>query len=244
VARTAGFLLGLAVIVVATQSSLGVYDDASFSVHMVQHLLLIMVAPPLLVAGRPVTLLLHAARNPLHTRAKRVVRSRATSVLTHPATAVPLYAAAVTGTHLTPVASLILANGALHDAEHALYLVVGYLYFLPVIGSEPIRWRLPLFGRYLLLFAAMPVDTAVGVGLMLAPHQFGSAYPAADVHRGGLIMFTGSDLIMAVLGVLLAVAFVRASERRAATQAELDTYNDYLAALSEPAAATPERGAV
>ena len=53
--RTAAFLLGLAVIAVATQSSIGVYDDVLFSVHMVQHLLLIMVAPPLLVFGRPVT---------------------------------------------------------------------------------------------------------------------------------------------------------------------------------------------
>lgn len=232
-ARTAAFGLGLAVVVAATQSSVGVYDDVLFSAHMVQHLLLIMVAPPLLIAGRPVTLLLHASRNPLHTRVKRVVRSRAASLLTHPAVAVPLYATVVAGTHLTPLMNLVLENGAVHDAEHALYLVVGYLYFLPVIGSEPIRWRLPLFGRYLLLLGTMPVDTVVGVTLMLAPRGFFSAYSGDDLHRGGLVMFAGSDLIMTALGVLFAVAFVRAGDRPRAP-ADLDAYNAYLAALREP----------
>jgi putative copper resistance protein D len=60
--RTAAFLLGLLVIAVATQSSVGLYDDVLFSAHMVQHLMLIMVAPPLLISGRPVTLLLRATR--------------------------------------------------------------------------------------------------------------------------------------------------------------------------------------
>jgi putative copper resistance protein D len=234
-ARTAAFLLGLAVIAMATQSGVGVYDDVLFSAHMVQHLLLIMVAPPLLIAGRPVTLLLHAARNPLHTRVKRVVRSRPVSFLTHPAAAVPLYAAVVAATHLTPLMNLVLENGAAHDAEHALYLAVGYLYFLPVIGSEPIRCRLPVFGRYLLLLGTMPVDTAVGVTLMLAPDGLFPAYHAAGLHRGGLIMFAGSDLIMTALALLLAVAFVRAGERpAAAAHADLDAYNAYLAALGEP----------
>jgi cytochrome c oxidase assembly factor CtaG len=226
--RTAAFGLGLAVIAIATQSSLGVYDDVLFSAHMVQHLLLIMVAPPLLIFGRPVTLLLHATRNPAHTRVKRMVRSRLVSGLTHPVAALAMYAAVVGGTHLTPMMNLVQQNPAVHDAEHVLYLVVGYLYFLPVIGSEPIRWRLPAFGRYLLLLGTMPVDTVVGVILMLAPGRLFPGYAVADLHRGGLVMFAGGDLIMAALGIGLAVAFVRAVER---PRGDLDAYNAYLAAL-------------
>src|ERR1700684_1814500 len=75
--RTVPFLLRLLVINPATQSGIGTYDDTLFWAHMIQHLMLIMVAPPLLVLGQPVTLLLHASRNPLHTWAKRVVVSRA-----------------------------------------------------------------------------------------------------------------------------------------------------------------------
>jgi cytochrome c oxidase assembly factor CtaG len=240
--RTAAYLLGLAAIAVATQSSIGVYDDVLFSVHMIQHLLLIMVAPPLLIFGRPVTLLLHAARNPVHTRVKRVLRSSAVSGLTRPSVAVGLYAAVVAGTHLTPLMNLVLENEAAHDAEHALYLIAGYLYFLPVVGSEPVRWRLSAFGRYLLLLITMPVDTLVGVVLMLVPRELFPAYAHADrtwgpplvtdLHQGGLIMLAGSDLVMAALAVILAASFVWAGGgAQPGRPADLDAYNADLGAL-------------
>src|SRR5208282_3192007 len=82
--RTGLFLGGLAVVVIATQSGIGSYDDVLFTDHMIQHLLLIMVAPPLLVVGQPITLALHASRNPLHTWVKKAVRSRVVSALTFP----------------------------------------------------------------------------------------------------------------------------------------------------------------
>ena len=243
--RTAAFLLGLAAIAVATQSSIGVYDDVLFSVHMIQHLLLIMVAPPLLIFGRPVTLLLHAARNPLHTRVKQVLRSPVVSGLTWPPVAVALYATVVVGTHLTPLMNLVLENEAIHVAEHALYLVAGYLYFLPVIGSEPVRWRLSAFARYLLLLVTMPVDTLVGVVLMLVPRELFPAYArvdrtwgpglVTDLHQGGLIMLAGGDLVMAVLAMALAVSFVRASGgSRSGLPDDLNAYNSHLGALGSP----------
>ena len=64
--RTGLFLGGLAVVVLATESGIGTYDDVLFWDHMVQHLMLLMVAPPLLIFGQPITLLLHASRNPVH----------------------------------------------------------------------------------------------------------------------------------------------------------------------------------
>ena len=120
--------------------------------------------------------------------------------------------------------------------------MAGYLYFLPVIGSEPVRWRLSAFGRYLLLLITMPVDTLVGVVLMLIPRELFPAYArvgrtwgpglVTDLHQGGLIMLAGSDLIMAVLAVTLAVNFVGASGgSRSGPGADLDAYNAYLGAL-------------
>ncbi len=242
-ARTAAFVLGMVTVAVATQSCVGVYDDVLFSAHMVQHLLLIMVAPPLLIAGRPVTLLLHAARNPVHTWIKRAVRSPVVSGLTWPPPAAGLYAVVVITTHLTPLMNLVLENAAVHDAEHALYLVTGYLFFLPVVGSEPVRWRLSPLGRYLLLLVTMPVDTLVGVTLMLMPRELFPAYARtgrtwgptllADLHLGGLIMFAGSDLVMTALAVILAVGLVRGRGRtRPGSAADLDRYNALLASLS------------
>ena len=227
--RTLAFLLGLVTVAVATQGSPAFYDDVLLSAHMVQHLLLIMVAPPLLILGRPVTLLLRVARVPLRNHLKHILRSRLVSALTWPPAAAALYAVVVIGTHLTPLINLVLENTAVHEAEHGLYLVVGYLYFLPVIGTEPIRWRLPIYGRFLLLLVTMPVDTLVGVVLILASHQLFAAYP--DLHRGGLVMLAGGDLIMTVLAVALAVSVVRDSGAPGDMRGDLDAYNAYLASL-------------
>ena len=218
-ARTGAFLLGLAVIAAATQSGVGRYDGTAFSMHMVQHVLLIMVAPPLLVWGRPLTLLLHSAGNPVHTWVKRALRSRAAATLTCPPVALLAYALVVAGTHTPPVMDFVLRNDAAHNAEHATYLLTGYLFFLLAAGSEPIRWQVSMPGRYLLLLAAMQVDTVVGVVLMIAGHEIFPGYagtppawgagPLADLHRGGVIMFAGSDIVMTVLALAVSVAFLR-----------------------------------
>jgi cytochrome c oxidase assembly factor CtaG len=219
VLRSLSFFGGLATIVLATQSSIGAYDDVLFSVHMVQHLMLIMVAPPLLVVGRPVTLLLHASRNPLHTWTKAVIRSRVVTALTCPPVAAVLYAATIVGTHLTGFMNLTLQHENVHDAEHVLYLVVGYLYFLPLLGSEPIRWKMSFPTRFLLLALSMPVDTFVGVVILQANHELFPAYgrtgrtwgPSllSDLHLGGAIMWVGGDAIMFLLVLCVFVVFLR-----------------------------------
>jgi len=163
--RTGMFLGGLAVVVLATESGIGSYDDVLFWDHMVQHLMLIMVAPPLLIVGQPITLLLHASRNPLHTWIKRIVRSRVASFLTWPVFGCAAYAATVIATHLTGLANLVETNQTMHDAEHVLFLIVGYLFFLPILGREPIRWRLSYPVRFVILVLIMPVDTFTGLVL-------------------------------------------------------------------------------
>jgi len=205
--RTIPFMLGLLVINVATQSGIGTYDDTLFWDHMIQHLMLIMIAPPLLVAGQPVTLLLHASRNPLHTRVKKIVRSRPVQWLTWPPFGVVAYAAVIVGTHLTSFFNLVIEHNAVHEAEHVLYLVVGYLYFLPLIGKEPIRWKVSYPLRLFLLFIAMPVDAFTGVVLgsyqtdpfvPLEPRSWGPS-PVNDLHEGGAVMWIGGAAIMFVV---------------------------------------------
>ncbi len=217
--RSASFLTGLAVIALATESSVGTYDDVLFWVHMVQHLLLVMVAPPLLIVGRPVLLALHASRNPAHRWVRGLVRSRVVSVLTWPPVGLALYAAVIVGTHLSSFMNLVLEHPLIHDAEHGLYLVVGYLFFLPVIGSEPIRWRLSVPARLVLLAVAMPVDTFTGVVLGMTSREPFPAYAdrhrswgpglVDDLHLGGAVMWVGGDALMLVLMVVLAVNFAR-----------------------------------
>jgi cytochrome c oxidase assembly factor CtaG len=220
--RTALFLGGLAVIVIATQSGIGRYDDALFWDHMVQHLLLLMVAPPLLVVGQPATLLLHASRNPLHTWTKKVLRSRVLAGLTWPPFGVVLYLATIVGTHLTGFMNVVETNGAVHDGEHVLYLVAGYLYFLPLIGREPIRWRVSYPSRIFLLFIAMPVDAFTGLVLgsegsnpfpgLAEQRPAWAPTPLSDVHIGGAVMWVGGAGIMFAL--VMAVFFAWSREKR------------------------------
>lgn len=180
--------------------------------------------------GGPVTLLLRVTCARLRNHLKHALRSRLVSALTWLPAAAALYAAVVIGTHLTPLMNLVLENTAVHEAEHALYLVTGYLYFLPVIDAEPIRWRPTLLGRFLLLLATMPVDTLVGVVLILASHRLFPAYP--DPHQGGLIMLAGGDLIMTVLAVALPVSVVQdRGSPRGDVPGDLDAYNAHLASL-------------
>jgi putative copper resistance protein D len=220
--RTALFLGGLAVVVIATQSGIGRYDDVLFWDHMVQHLMLLMIAPPLLVVGQPATLLLHASRNPLHTWTKKTLRSRVVAGLTWPPFGAALYLVTIVGTHLTSFMNLVLTNGAVHDGEHALYLAAGYIYFLPLIGREPIRWRVSYPSRIFLLFIAMPVDAFTGLILgsdstnpfpaLATQRPSWAPSPISDVHTGGAVMWVGGAGIMFAL--VMAVFFAWSRESR------------------------------
>jgi cytochrome c oxidase assembly factor CtaG len=211
--------------VLATESGIGSYDDVLFWDHMVQHLMLIMVAPPLLIVGQPITLLLHASRNPLHTWVKRIVRSRPASFLTWPAFGIAAYAGAVMAAHLTGLANQVETNQALHDAEHALFLVVGYLFFLPILGREPIRWRLSYPVRFIILVLVMPVDTFTGLvlgygtagtpGVPQGPRPAWAPAPVQDLHTGGAVMWIAGDAIM--FGLMMLVFLMWSMDEKAAT---------------------------
>jgi putative copper resistance protein D len=217
------FVAGLLVIVVATQSGVGAYDDLLFYDHMIQHLMLLMVAPPLLIAGQPLTLLLHASRNPLHTWAKRALRSRVASFLTWPVFGTVLYGLAVMAAHLSGIATLVDQNQTVHNSEHALFVVVGYLFYLPILGTEPIRWRLSYPIRFVLLVLLMPIDTFTGIalgyggatspGIPTGPRPAWAPSPVSDLHSGGAVMWVAGDALM--FGLMMIVFFMWARDERA-----------------------------
>ena len=223
--RTWMFLGGLAVVVLALESGIGSYDDVLFWDHMVQHLMLIMVAPPLLIVGQPITLLLHASRNPLHTWVKRIVRSRLASFLTWPVFGIAAYAGVVAAAHLTGLANQVDTNPTLHDAEHVAFLVIGYLFFLPILGREPIRWRLSYPVRFIILVLVMPVDTFTGLvlgygtagtpGVPQGPRPAWAPSPVQDLHTGGAVMWIAGDGIM--FGLMMLVFLMWSMDEKAAT---------------------------
>jgi putative copper resistance protein D len=222
------FFAGILVLVLATQSGIGAYDDLLFYDHMIQHLMLLMVVPPLLIAGQPLTLLLHASRNPLHSWTKRVLRSRLASFLTWPVFGAVTYALAVMAVHLTAIANDLERNQTGHAAEHALFVLVGYLFFLPILGSEPIRWRLSYPVRFVVLILLMPVDTFTGLelgygsasspGIPVGPRPGWAPSPVSDLHLGGAVMWIGGDAIM--FGLMMLVFLMWSRDERAAVSGQ------------------------
>jgi cytochrome c oxidase assembly factor CtaG len=215
--RTGLFLAGLAVLVVATEGGVGVYSDTLFWDHMIQHLMLIMVAPVLLVAGQPVSLLLRASDDPLRTWVKRAIGSRVATALTWPPFGIVAYTATIVGTHLTGLMNVIMSNAAVRDGEHVLYLVVGCLFFLPLVGGEPFRREISYPARLLVLFLTMPVDTFTGLilGYSNTPMTGMGARPSwapsaiSDLHSGGAVMWIGGDAIMFAVMMLVFLAWSR-----------------------------------
>jgi cytochrome c oxidase assembly factor CtaG len=218
VARTLSFGAGLAVCAVATNGSIAVYDMALFSSHMLGHLALVMLAPALLVAGRPLGLAVEAARPTAARRIERVARGRIVSLLTAPPVALACYTAVIVGSHLTGLMDTIMRNAVAGQVEHLVYLLAGYQFFVLIVGDEPIRWRLSTPARWGLLAVAMAVDTFTGITLMMAttpiamrPAAGVHVDPLADTHAGGAIMWFGGDAIMAAVMTLLVIGWLRTS---------------------------------
>lgn len=218
VRSTAWFLAGLLVLLVSVHSSIEVYGHALLWVHMIQHLLLIMVVPVLLVWGRPIRLVRSALRREASPDPGRVARW-----LTFPVAAVGLYAAVLVSTHLTGFPEAMSTRMWVHGVEIAAYLISGYLLFLPLVGSEDSPWRVPHVVRFALLAIAMGADTLVGVALMLTDRPLAPSTllmrpgwgPTLldDQSAAGAIMWVGGDLLMMVLMLLVAAQWSTGGQR-------------------------------
>jgi cytochrome c oxidase assembly factor CtaG len=200
VRRTLWFTTALVVLVIAVDSSVDAYSHMLFSMHMAQHLLLIMVVPVLLVLGHPLEL-------------TRRATSTRFAVFAPPLLGLAVYTVVLVGTHLTPFMQVMLDHPWVHGAEQALYLISGYFLLLPLVGDEPVRRKVSYLLRLLVLFIAMVVDAVVGVVLMmtayepfpgyLAQHRMWGPDPLTDLHWGGVAMWVGGDGLMMLIGVLV-----------------------------------------
>jgi putative membrane protein len=223
VRRTLSFLGGVACVLVALQSGVDAFDDRMLSVHMVQHLLLLEVAPLMLLAGRPGLLALRAA--PREARPWIVRGLDALRPLTHPVWCLTLFGAVVAATHIPGFYDATLRHPALHDAEHIAYLAAGLLMWWPLVDADPLaRRRLSGLGRLGYLIVAM-VPMSI-LGAYLSRHTTllyaGYAAPArelgisavADQQQAGAIMWVIGSTVMVAAGLWQAMVAMVEEERR------------------------------
>src|SRR5579875_2099388 len=218
-ASSGSWAIGLLVLVVTTQGGIAVYGaEVLFWIHMVGHLLLIMGVPLALLWGKPAELAIAAAgeRGPA---VERALRGRVVGFLTFPLVSLALYTVAIIATHLTGFMNTMMTHPWLRGFEGGLYLVAGAVFFAPIAGSPPIRWRLTPPMRMFMMVVAMPVDTFTGVILMQTERYpwpaMAGAHPSwamsllDDLHAGGAVMWIGGDAVMALLMGVAAVAWAR-----------------------------------
>jgi putative copper resistance protein D len=217
------FVAGIAVLAITLDSSIAHYSALLFWMHMIEHLLLIMVVPALLVLGHPLQLI--SLTGP---RGERIVaavcRNPVVVVLTHPVIGFALYVAVLVGTHLTGFMQGMAVHGWLHPVEDLLYVVAGYLFLQPLLAHEPIRWNPPYPARMGLLLFSMVVDAFIGIILMISDYEPFPAMAAmrsgwgpsalSDLHTGGAIMWVGGDGLMMIAAIVLAGQWISDTEHQ------------------------------
>jgi cytochrome c oxidase assembly factor CtaG len=186
--RAAAFAAGLGVVLVAVCSPIDALGHRLLQAHMIQHLLLMVVAPPLLWLGAPVAPLLGG----LPVRARRAVASvlatrparRLTGVLTEPRVAWVSFVVAFWAWHAPALYDLALRSDLWHHVEHACFFLTALLFWHPVILPWPARQAWPRWGMIVYLLLAEAQATLLSAILTFSDRVIYPAYAAGAGLRG------------------------------------------------------------
>jgi cytochrome c oxidase assembly factor CtaG len=218
--RLMTFLGGLGVLYIALGSPLDAYDDVLLSVHMMQHLLLMSIVPPLLLLGYPMAPILRglprwAMRGGLHwVVASRTLR-RVGHTITRPAFAWLVMITAFFGWHAPGPYELALRSENWHDVEHACFLVTSSLFWWPVIRPWPSLPRRPRWFLLPYLLSADIANTVLCALFVFSSHLFYPYYatvqtpvpisPMQDQVAAGVLMWVFGSLPMLTACVAVTV---------------------------------------
>ncbi|MEU9781355.1 cytochrome c oxidase assembly protein [Streptomyces phaeochromogenes] len=257
VGRTVAFVVGVLSVMLVLCTGLNDYGMVMFSVHMVQHMVISMLSPILILLGAPITLALRAL--PTAGRDRKGPRelllmflhSRFMRVVTHPAFTIPLFIASLYALYFTPIFDFLMDSKTGHIAMMCHFLAVGLVFFWPIMGVDPGPHRPGYLMRMLELFAGMPFHAFFGIALMMASEPMVETYknpPAslgidalADQTAAGGIAWAFSEIPSVLVLLALLFQWHRSEERQARRSdraadrdgdKELEAYNAYLASLN------------
>jgi putative copper resistance protein D len=225
--RSLAFVLGMAAIAVALLSGIDAYDTTLFWVHMVQHVLLMLVAAPLIALAAPITLLLRVSSPATRRRwILPVLHSRVVRALAFPAVAWILFAATMWVAHFSPLFEAALEDPLVHDLEHVLFLSVALLFWWPAVALDPAPWRMSHPMRALYVGLQMPQNTFLAVVILnatavLYPHyatlvRSWGPPPLDDQRIAAGVMWLAGDAIFIVAVLAILWGWLRSEARDAA----------------------------
>lgn len=222
--RVAACLGGFALVLFTVFGPIAAYDGTFLTLHMVQHFILITIAPPLILMGAPMTLWLIAAGKERRRRAiYPVLHAPAFRAFTHPLVGVALFAAVPLFWYVTPAFEESLTNAPLHFIGYAIFLFAGLHYWWPVVGGNPTRWNLSYPVRLVYLLALVPIHAMLGL-LFHEPDNVIYAQLAAiprawgpdallDQQIAGAIMFIAGESLGLIALLLVAWQWASHEER-------------------------------
>lgn len=216
---------GLGSIALVTMTGIGAYDTTLLSVHMIQHMVLGMVAPIFLALGAPVTLALRTLPKRPRAAVLATIHSRVARVLAFPLVAYAIFVANPFVLYFSDFYRATLEHPWLHELMHAHFIATGCLFFWPLLGLDPLPGRWPHPARALLMLLSVPFHTVLGLTIMQQKLLVGGDYypslglswanPAADQVTAGGVLWAGGEFVsITMLGVLV-VQWIRDSEREA-----------------------------
>ena len=234
---------GGAVLLLSVSPYLNELAELYLWVHMIQHLIITLVAAPLLVLA--LALYLSRAQGPpastpglnapdlvvagpytadpceISGWLGRLLGSRPLRVLLHPVVTWVVFAVVMWAAHLSPLYQAALESTPLHAAEHLLFLGAGLLFWAPVMGVRPGAPALAWPARIGYVIAALPQQSFLALILyssktLLYPHYAATDWPdgpLADQRLGATIMWLGGDALLLVALLVLIAAWMRAEQR-------------------------------
>jgi putative copper resistance protein D len=229
VGRTLAFVVGgMGSFLFATCSGIAAYDTTLLSVHMVQHMILTMAVPLFCALGAPVTLALRTLPRRPRAVLLSVLHSRFARVLTFAPLTLALYVVSPWALYFSGWYDATLHSDLLHEFMHVHLVVVGALFFTPILGVDPVPGRVSHPFRLLLLILTLPFHAFLGVTIMGQEELIGGDWypslhdtmtwlpdPHDDQHLAGGILWGSGDLIGLLLFLVLFVQWVRASMQEA-----------------------------
>jgi putative membrane protein len=209
--QMASFFAGLLAIVIALDSPIDDYADQLFWVHMAQHVLLLTVAPPLFLLGRPWPTMWRALPlGPRTALARTLARARWTAplrVLARPLPAWILFNTTVVAWHIPAAYDATLTSGVAHACEHAMFFFIGLLFWARVIDPGPLRPRLIWPVRVAYAAGAMVVGWVLAITLVVVPHALYHYYAALPTRPGGITAMEDQQIAAGIMWVPGSIAY-------------------------------------
>jgi putative membrane protein len=231
--RPAVYLLGLLIIGLALISPIDVLAGQLFSMHMIQHLLLIMIGPPLMLIANPLPFILWGLPAPLRRKAGRGLsrllagstpfRARLRSV-TSPGVTWMFWVIAIIGWHDPNAYNAALQNDLVHDLEHISFFLAGILFWWHVTGAGPrIHKQHGLVGRIAFVLSVIPPNMLTGIALAFASEpvygyrvSFLGLSLLEDQQLGGVIMWIPGSMMYIMAALILAGQLLQSEQNKPA----------------------------